>query len=206
VFVPPRRAAAVSAALSVYIDTVNEVAPEEGFTTIEPMLVVPDAASTAAAFKPLLTIVAEPPDEIYPPVPTANLTEFVPAVVVVNRESAPVDRIVAVCVVPAEVVPPISPQVKRPSERPRPLDAGAVPTPSRTAAPVVEGTVAMFKLPYAGVAFTVVEPCVDAALAEVTDTRERTPAPSATTVASATRFVTVFVDMYFLSISRSSLS
>jgi hypothetical protein len=44
------------------------------------------------------------------------------------------------------------------------------------------------------------------ALAEDTDTRERTPAPSATTVASATRFVTVFVDMYFLSISRSSLS
>ena len=44
------------------------------------------------------------------------------------------------------------------------------------------------------------------ALADVTETRERTPAPSATTVASAMRFVTVFVDMYFLSISRSSLS
>jgi hypothetical protein len=51
-------------------------------------------------------------------------------------------------------------------------------------------------------------PCrlIDAALADVTETRERTPAPSATTVASATRFVIVFVDMYFLSISRSSLS
>ena len=50
-------------------------------------------------------------------------------------------------------------------------------------------------------------PCGNtAALADVTVTRERTPAPSATTVASATRFVIVFVDMYFLSISRSSLS
>ena len=45
-----------------------------------------------------------------------------------------------------------------------------------------------------------------AALADDTETRERTPAPSATTVASATRFEIVFVDMYFLSISRSSLS
>jgi hypothetical protein len=45
-----------------------------------------------------------------------------------------------------------------------------------------------------------------AALADDTDTRESTPAPSATTVASAMRFEIVFVDICFLSMGRSRIS
>ena len=56
--------------------------------------------------------------------------------------------------------------------------------------------------------FNVNEPtAVDAAaLAVVVDTSESTPAPRATTVASAMRLRSVFVDIYFLSLVRLGLS
>jgi hypothetical protein len=49
-------------------------------------------------------------------------------------------------------------------------------------------------------------PLIMAAFAEVVETRDKSPALTATTVPSAMRLRSVFVDMYILSISRSSLS
>jgi hypothetical protein len=64
----------------------------------------------------------------------------------------------------------------------------------------------MLSTPAAAVGPAASAPLLADALADDTDTRESTPAPSATTVASAMRFEIVFVDICFLSMGRSRIS
>jgi hypothetical protein len=90
----------------------------------------------------------------------------------------------------------------------RPTEAFEASVADVTVKPPVFAAVPIFNTPAVAVAVAAVPAfvLVVIALADDTDTRESTPAPSATTVASATRFEIVFVDMYFLSMGRSSIS